>query len=198
MNKQVSSPNRQARRTRQLLHDALKRLLQEKSFHALTVNDLAEQAGLNRGTFYLHFTDKYALLDDYIREEFQHVLLARLSPSASLSRETLHLLALTTLEYLAQTYERCRSSDKPVESLLERAVQQEVYHTVLKWLTQDQKPATSSLVSAETMAMVVSWSIFGAGIQRRQGHREISSEALAQQITTALLNALSSRILVLE
>lgn len=73
--------DRRAQRIRHLLHQALRQLLKEKSFQVLTVHDIAEQATVNRGTFYLHFTDKYALLDDYIREEFQQVLPPQLSAS---------------------------------------------------------------------------------------------------------------------
>lgn len=64
------------------------------------VHDIAEREMVNRGTFYLHFTDKYALLDDYIREEFQKVLPTRLSTSAPLSRENIRLLILTAIDKL--------------------------------------------------------------------------------------------------
>jgi len=56
------------KRTRQLLQQALMDLLREKGFQAITVQDIAERATLNRATFYAHFTDKYDLIDNVMRE----------------------------------------------------------------------------------------------------------------------------------
>ncbi|WP_461214745.1 TetR/AcrR family transcriptional regulator C-terminal domain-containing protein [Lacticaseibacillus sp. GG6-2] len=40
-------------------------LLQTESFEKLSVSAIAKTAGINRGTFYLHYVDKYALLEHY-------------------------------------------------------------------------------------------------------------------------------------
>ena len=40
-------------------------LLQTKSFEKISVSDITKLAHINRGTFYLHYVDKYALLDHY-------------------------------------------------------------------------------------------------------------------------------------
>ena len=49
-------------RTREALRDALMALIEEKGFDAISVQDIAERAGLNRATFYLHYRDKQDLL----------------------------------------------------------------------------------------------------------------------------------------
>ena len=41
-------------------------LLASKGFDALTVSDIASLAGINRSTFYMHYTDKYDLLQQLI------------------------------------------------------------------------------------------------------------------------------------
>lgn len=41
---------------------ALLNLLEKKTFQKITVNEICECAQLSRGTFYLHFQDKYELL----------------------------------------------------------------------------------------------------------------------------------------
>ena len=56
------------RRTRKLLREALLDLATEKGFDAITVNDLAERAMINRATFYRHYRDKYELALDYATE----------------------------------------------------------------------------------------------------------------------------------
>ncbi|QOX66040.1 TetR/AcrR family transcriptional regulator [Anoxybacterium hadale] len=41
-------------------------LLAEKGFEKITIRDIAERANINRGTVYLHFVDKFDLLDKCI------------------------------------------------------------------------------------------------------------------------------------
>lgn len=58
------------RRTRKLLQQALIELTIAKGFTAVTVQDLAEQAMVNRATFYRHYLDKYDLLKQYMNEVY--------------------------------------------------------------------------------------------------------------------------------
>jgi AcrR family transcriptional regulator len=49
-------------RSRRMLMDALARLLMKKEFEDVSVQEIADEATLNRATFYLHYPDKNALL----------------------------------------------------------------------------------------------------------------------------------------
>ena len=60
------------KRTRALLEKAFMEVMIEKGFQAVSVQDITEKAGVNRATFYDHFTDKYAFLDHSIRHGFKH------------------------------------------------------------------------------------------------------------------------------
>jgi AcrR family transcriptional regulator len=57
------STDRRIIRTKRLIRDALTELMEEKGFEGITVRDLTEKADINRGTFYLHYHDKYDLLE---------------------------------------------------------------------------------------------------------------------------------------
>ncbi|MFN8454987.1 MAG: TetR/AcrR family transcriptional regulator [Anaerolineae bacterium] len=59
------------RRTRKLLTQALTELTIEKGFAAITVQDLADRAMINRATFYRHYLDKYDLLEKYMNEIYE-------------------------------------------------------------------------------------------------------------------------------
>jgi AcrR family transcriptional regulator len=50
-------------RTKRMIRDALTVLMEEKGFEGITVRDLTDRANINRGTFYLHYRDKYDLLE---------------------------------------------------------------------------------------------------------------------------------------
>lgn len=56
------------------LKGALTRLLREKDFEAISVSDIAREAGVNRGTFYLHYVDKFDMMDQLIDEDRKSVV----------------------------------------------------------------------------------------------------------------------------
>ena len=49
--------------TKQALEHALKSLLLKKPFHKITINDITEECGVSRMTFYYHFKDIYDLVE---------------------------------------------------------------------------------------------------------------------------------------
>ena len=49
-------------RSRRMLMESLERLLKKKEFDDISVQEIADEATLNRATFYLHYADKNALL----------------------------------------------------------------------------------------------------------------------------------------
>jgi len=49
-------------------------LLAEKGFEKITINDIAERANINRGTVYLHYTDKFDLFDKCIETHVERLL----------------------------------------------------------------------------------------------------------------------------
>lgn len=55
--------DRRKARTKKLLYQALIKVLEEKGPSRITVSDITEKAGLNRSTFYLHYTDAIDLLE---------------------------------------------------------------------------------------------------------------------------------------
>ena len=60
--------------TKSNLKEALTRLLREKDFEAISVSDITKEAGVNRGTFYLHYVDKFDMMDKLINEILQNIL----------------------------------------------------------------------------------------------------------------------------
>lgn len=57
--------------TKARIKRALIELIDEKGLDALTVSDIARRAGINRGTFYLHYVDKFDLLEQLENEAIQ-------------------------------------------------------------------------------------------------------------------------------
>ena len=55
--------------TKRALEASLKKLLLEKPLNKITINDITEDCGVNRMTFYYHFKDIYDLVDWILTED---------------------------------------------------------------------------------------------------------------------------------
>ena len=55
--------------TKRALEASLKKLLKEKPLNKITINDITEDCGVNRMTFYYHFKDIYDLVDWILTED---------------------------------------------------------------------------------------------------------------------------------
>jgi len=60
-------------KTRAAIYGALVELMKENRFETITIQNIANLANVNRGTIYLHFTDKYNLLDQLIAEKLSEL-----------------------------------------------------------------------------------------------------------------------------
>src|SRR5215472_15964206 len=69
-----SSPNAEdprVKRTQKGLWEALRTLLEERSFEQIGVTDICEAATINRTTFYKHFESKYELLSYGLKHDLE-------------------------------------------------------------------------------------------------------------------------------
>lgn len=79
--------------------EAFVALMGESSFEKITIQAIADRANVNRGTVYLHFTDKYDLLDQCIETYLQY-LYDSCMPDGIASIESAKALLLRTFEFL--------------------------------------------------------------------------------------------------
>jgi len=64
-------------RTRQILLDAVKTLLEKHQFDDITVQDILNEAGVSRGTFYKYFTDKYDIVNTYFKDHISKEMICK-------------------------------------------------------------------------------------------------------------------------
>lgn len=69
----VSPQNPRSMRTRRLLHHALIRLATEKNSTTISIGDVAQEAGIHRSTFYLHYSGLPELFEDCAKELFRQL-----------------------------------------------------------------------------------------------------------------------------
>lgn len=66
--------DRRTRKTRKAINDAFWKLMQEKDFEDITIQDITDAADIHRATFYLHYQDKYDWLEKTITGLLQNLI----------------------------------------------------------------------------------------------------------------------------
>lgn len=183
--------DRRIQRTRQVLQQAFIEVVREKGFAATSIQDITERANVNRGTFYLHFADKYMLVDAFVREDLQRLLANALPPTSQWDRSTLHQLIQTLLDRFERKYRHQQHVSHAVTPLIEQAIHEELTGLLLTWLKQSGSKEAQWRVPMETIARVVSWAIFGMAIQWSQEETTISLEQMTNDILLVIMEGVA-------
>lgn len=99
------------------IKDAFSQLLIKKGLDALTVSDISRLSGINRGTFYHHFVDKYDLLEkieDEMIKDLQAILTA--DPSVNSPNEPSlfsYAVIYQALAYVKQNFQLIQALVSP-------------------------------------------------------------------------------------
>jgi len=167
------------KRTRKLILQAFMAILPEKGFQALSVQEIAERAGINRATFYAHFPDKYALLDQSIQQGFRQEVEKRMLDACHYSDENLKSLIVTVCEFVSNANSHCAPSQPQFESLVEAQVKNQLQGLLEVWLEKEE-----STIDPKTAATAASWAIYGLVLQwtHDKSKKKASAEEFADQV----------------
>ena len=162
-------------RTRQMLTEALLRLLNRKEFDDISIQELAAEAKLNRATFYLHYPDKNALLQAMTAARFRD-LLARRAVSFTDCDGALRAIALGVCDYLAE------STGCPTQ-LARMPLEQSIIPVVeAMFMEGAEKHAMTPATDPRMLATTAAWAIFGAARRWHQTPNRIPAEEMAAKI----------------
>jgi AcrR family transcriptional regulator len=164
-------------RSRRMLMDSLAKLLEEKEFEDISVQEIADEATLNRATFYLHYPDKNALLQAMSDVRFRG-LIERRGLSFSNCDGALRAIALGVCDYLAEvTTCPVKGSRLPLEGsiipVVEGMFKEGFTHHAMA-------PGVDTALLATTAA----WAIFGAARRWSQAQDRVPAEEMAAKIET--------------
>ena len=173
------------KRTRQLLEQAFMEALEDRGFQSITVQDIAERAGVNRATFYAHFEDKYALLDHSMRQMFLQEIEKRMLNACHLSRENLQNLVIAVCEFVKNINSHCTPPQVKFESLVETQVKNVLYELLLNWLEQVETD-----IPPETATTAASWAIYGLALQWSRSKQPKPVERFASEVLSLLTTSL--------
>ncbi|MBB3128173.1 AcrR family transcriptional regulator [Paenibacillus rhizosphaerae] len=141
-------------RTRQFIKEAFRELLQKKDFDSITINDIAQRATINRATFYAHYEDKYALLDEFTEQAFRERISDQVLNAREFTEEICDELIVMTYNYIVDFYRICRMDSKPIATLVDEKIkkmlQQTIENILLKGNIHPVEDRYTKIISAMT------------------------------------------------
>ena len=161
-------------RSRQMLMEALLRLLTRKEFDDISIQEIADEATLNRATFYLHYPDKNALLQAMTAARFRE-LIARRGLSFSNCDGALRAIALGVCDYLAE------STGCPSQ-LVKMPLERSIIPVVEGMFQEGARHHEMHGADPELLATTIAWAIFGAARRWYQTPGRIPAEEMAAKI----------------
>ena len=172
-------------RSRRMLMESLAKLLMKKEFEDISVQEIADEATLNRATFYLHYPDKSALLQAMTEARFRD-LIERRSISFTDCDGALRAIALGVCDYLTETTNcPAQLARIPLEGsiipVVEGMFKEGLAHHVMA-------PGVDPALLATTAA----WAVFGAARRWFETANRIPAEEMAAKIETLVKPVLFS------
>jgi AcrR family transcriptional regulator len=158
-----------------MLMEALLRLLARKEFDDISIQEIADEATLNRATFYLHYPDKNALLQAMTAARFRD-LIAQRGLSFTNCDGALRAIALGVCDYLAETT-GCPS--QLAKMPLEGSIIPVVEGIFVEGAAHHE---TAPNVDLALLATTAAWAIFGAARRWYQTPHRIPAEEMASKI----------------
>ena len=128
----------------QKILDALQQLLEEKSIRHISVSEIAEKAGIGKGSIYYYYPSKDAIVDALIRRSYEQPL----QTAKSLSSRT----DISSFTRMAMLFQACRNSsvvfirqkNRSETSAQDLALLHQKY---LNYLVSELKPVLTEIIS---------------------------------------------------
>jgi len=164
-------------RSRRMLMEALATLLMKKELDDISVQEIADEATLNRATFYLHYPDKNALLQAMTSARFRD-LIERRAITFSDCNGALRAIALGVCDYLTE------STGCPSQ-LARMALEGSIIPVVEDMFKEGLAlHGLAPGVDGELLATTAAWAVFGAARRWFQSPNRIPAEEMAARIET--------------
>ncbi|MCI9243619.1 MAG: TetR family transcriptional regulator [Lawsonibacter sp.] len=158
--------------TKRAIKEAFVALLDERPLNKITVKDVVEACGINRNSFYYHFQDLPALLEEIIAQQVQELIQAHPTIDSvedcfdaalefvlenrravlhiynSLSRDVFERYLMDVCQYVVETYVESDFAGRPVDEkdkkMLIRYHKCECFGNIIDWLNGGMKDDISA------------------------------------------------------
>lgn len=177
-------------RTKKAIKEAFLKLIQEKDFSTITIQNITDEAVINRGTFYLHYLDKYDLLEKVTQEAFDE-LNEYISPSsyiqnAKINEESLKVVLQHIFESVGNHIEFYRAilGENGIVS-----IQRQLHGRIKsKFQSEFTMLGNQEHVTCEFLAQFTTSALIGMITWWVESEQRYSTKYMAEQLSLIILN----------
>ncbi len=124
--------------------DALQELMKQKNVQTISVSEIAQAAGIGKGSIYYYFSSKEAILEALVKRSYEEPL----KTAKSLAEQT----NISPFTRMAMIFQACRSSssiflkDNVVPAFTDAKEKAFIHHKYMAYLISELKPVLTSII----------------------------------------------------
>ena len=177
------------RKTKARLISTFRKLLTEKSFEEITINEICEISSIRRATFYKHFSDKYAFLKYFVgslRKQFDAKLEKRAKTESTSAYYVEYLRAL--VDFLTENERMVKNAleSSALPALLE-VIKERNYEDTCEKLRESVRGGLKLSASIDVTAAMMTGAVAETIIRWFRGGKKIPKESLIQEASAIIL-----------
>ncbi|MFJ7661096.1 TetR/AcrR family transcriptional regulator [Lysinibacillus sp. NPDC097162] len=157
--------------TRQSIIDAFYALAKQKSFEQISIGDIAEEAKINRSTFYYHFTDKFDLIDAIQKEVITNKVFKEIEEQESINEKTIIIILEAIIHSQTGLSLSCQRAYDAFKPKVESEIKKHLTQSLHLLLTKQYGEHPNHFVTATFW----SWGIYGVATACIQGEESLHS-----------------------
>lgn len=176
-------------RTKRLIMKSFTKLSGQKTFDAITVKDITEEATVNRATFYYHFKDKYDLMEQILIEDLKIYVVNPCLEYEYIDEITLRKVFLSLVKFHGLVSSRCPKNYQDFRFLIEKMVKYNLIEEFHRLLCKPNQPNDTEL--SRLPAIILSWGIYGL-LNEWENDQSLDPEQLIINALPVLLAGVAS------
>lgn len=177
-------------RTKKAIKEAFLLLIQEKDFSMITIQNITDKAVINRGTFYLHYLDKYDLLEKITQEVFDE-LNEYISPSSYIENAKINETNLKLV--LQHIFESVGNHIEFYKAILGEngivSIQRQLHQRIKsKFMLEFTMLCNQEHITCEFLSQFTTSALIGMITWWVESEQRYSSKYMAEQLSLIILN----------
>lgn len=176
------------KKTKNKLLESFKKLLSEKSFENITIQEICELADVKRATFYKHFADKYAFLKYLVgslRDSFDSKLPKSIKPDATADYYVEYIRAL--VNFLLENEKMVNNAlESDVFLLLVEIIKEKNYEDTCERLEKSVADGMALPASVEVVAAMMTGAVASAILRWFKSGKSVPVDTLINEISAVI------------
>jgi len=175
-------------RTQKLIRETFRELLQNKEFEAITIKDITQMSSINRSTFYAHYEDKYALLEEITALAFENMIPEQIVQAQGFTEDVCRQFIELTYNYIVSFYRTCKFSTKSIAAQIDGKMKQNLHRTIESLLKKSETSITANINAA-----MISAAIYSAAYYWYETNKGDNIEQLTDAVVLFTINGLQKK-----